>query len=99
MAHSAVQPTGIERSFDPDKIIVSKTDTKGKITYANSVFLDIAGYTENEIMGAPHNLVRHPDMPRCIFGFLWTNLQAGKEVFAYVLNLCKMVIIIGFMLM
>jgi PAS domain S-box-containing protein len=89
VARSTIQPTGVERSFDPDKIIVSKTDTKGILTYANGLFCEVAGYTESEVIGKPHNMIRHPDMPRCIFKFLWDNIQSGKEIFAYVFNLCK----------
>lgn len=84
-----VQPTGRERSFDPDDIIVSKTDTTGHITYANRVFLKVAGFDEREVIGAPHSIIRHPDMPRCVFKLLWDMLAAGKEVFAYVNNMAK----------
>jgi len=89
MARPSTRPTGVERSFDRDEIIVSKTDTKGVITYANRTFLDVAGYTEREIVGQPHNIIRHPDMPRCIFKYLWDTIEAGREVFAYVINLAK----------
>lgn len=81
--------TGVERTFDVDEIIVSKTDLKGHITYANSVFLRVAGYTEREILGRPHNCIRHPDMPRCVFRLLWNQIQSGKEIFAYVVNRAK----------
>ena len=81
--------TGTERFFDITDIIVSKTDLKGKITYANHVFLEIAGYTEHELIGAPHSIVRHPDMPRCVFKLLWDTIEAGSEIFAYVINRCK----------
>ena len=81
--------TGKERSFEPDEFIVSKTDIKGNITYANDVFLRVAGYSEQEILGAPHSIVRHPDMPRCVFGLLWDRIQAKKEIFAYVINTAK----------
>ncbi len=81
--------TGVERTFSRDDIIVSKTDTKGKLTYANNVFLEIADYTEAEVIGQPHSLIRHPDMPRCIFKALWDNIQAGEEIFAYVMNRTK----------
>ena len=80
--------TGREVSFLPEEIIVSKTDTRGVITYANDVFLRIAGYEESEVLGVPHNLIRHPDMPRCVFRLLWERLEAGREVFAYVVNRC-----------
>lgn len=81
--------TGVERTFDKDDIIVSKTDLKGVITYANRVFLELAGYTEDQVIGQPHSLVRHPDMPRCVFKLLWDTLAAGNEIFAYVLNRSK----------
>lgn len=89
MAPPKVRPTGIERTFDPDEIIVSKTDTKGRITYANDVFLRVAGYTEAEVLGQPHNFIRHPDMPRCVFRVLWDTIQKGEEIFAYVVNQAK----------
>jgi len=78
--------TGVERFFEDDEIIVSKTDLKGHVTYANRVFLRLAGYEEKEILGQPHSIIRHPDMPRCIFKLLWDTLAGGKEIFAYVLN-------------
>jgi len=81
--------TGIEQFFDNDDIIVSKTDLKGRITYANRVFLEISGYGEKDVIGQPHNLIRHPDMPRCIFKLLWETIQGGTEIFAYVINRCK----------
>ena len=63
--------TGVEGSFDPDEIIVSKTDLKGKITYANQVLQRVSQYSESELLGKPHNIIRHPDMSRCVFRFLW----------------------------
>ncbi|MBS2020310.1 MAG: PAS domain-containing protein [Deltaproteobacteria bacterium] len=82
-------PTGRERTFGEEEIIVSKTDTSGRITYANDVFLRIAGYTQAEVIGQPHSLIRHPDMPRCVFQLLWTTIASGKEIFAYVVNMAK----------
>tara|TARA_R110000796_G_scaffold27597_1_gene75976 strand:+ start:117 stop:641 length:525 start_codon:yes stop_codon:yes gene_type:complete len=81
--------TGKEAFFGDNEIIVSKTDLKGHITYANDVFLDIAGYTEAEVLGKPHSLIRHPRMPRCIFKLLWETISGGGELFAYVMNRCK----------
>lgn len=81
--------TGVERFFGDDDIIVSKTDLKGRLTYANKVFLDISGYSEKEVLGQPHSMIRHPEMPRCIFKLLWGALEEGKEIFAYVNNRCK----------
>lgn len=82
-------PTGIERTFGDDEIIVSKTDTSGRILYANDVFLRIAGYTEDDVLGQPHSLIRHPDMPRVVFSLLWETLAKGSEIFAYVVNLAR----------
>ena len=86
MARRDVPLTGVERFFDVDEVIVSKTDLKGRITYANRVFQRVAGYSEAELMGAPHSIVRHPDMPRCVYKLLWERIQAGREIFAYVVN-------------
>lgn len=89
MATARPHLTGIERTFGQDEIIVSKTDTKGRITYANRVFQRVAGYTEAELLGKAHSIVRHPDMPRCVFKFLWDTIAGGNECFAYVLNRAK----------
>ncbi|MBT5659798.1 MAG: PAS domain-containing protein [Rhodospirillaceae bacterium] len=89
MARPTITPTGVERHFDKDEIIVSKTDTKGVITYGNRVFFRIAGYSEEEMLGQPHNMIRHPDMPQCVFKLLWDPLETGNEIFAYVLNMAK----------
>lgn len=83
---SALTLTGVERFFDKNEVIVSKTDLKGRITYANDVFQRIAGYTEQELLGQPHSIVRHPAMPRCVFKLLWDTLASGEEIFAYVIN-------------
>lgn len=81
--------TGQEARFGDDEVIVSKTDPKGRITYANEVFLRISGYTEAEVLGAPHSILRHPAMPRCVFKLLWDTISTGNEIFAYVINRCK----------
>ena len=80
-------PTGLERTFREDEILVSKTDPKGIIRNANGVFLRVSAYAEDELLGRPHNLVRHPDMPRSVFRTMWDAIEAGDEIFAYVLNL------------
>jgi PAS domain S-box-containing protein len=82
-----VAPTGIERPFPRDALIVTKTDLKGRITYANPTFLHMAALTEAQALGAPHSIIRHPDMPRAVFAHLWDELEAGREVFAVVNNL------------
>ncbi len=81
--------TGVERTFATSEVIVSKTDTKGIITYANEVFLRIADYTLEEVLGKPHNLIRHPDMPKIVYRLLWERIKSGKEIFAYVVNRTK----------
>lgn len=84
---SRVVPTGVERPFGREEIIVSKTDAKGVIRYANDTFLRVAGYDESEIIGMPHNVIRHPEMPRAVFQVMWDTISAGEELFAYVVNL------------
>lgn len=79
--------TGVERTFGADEIIVSKTNLKGHITYANRVFIDLSGYSERALIGAPHSILRHPQMPRCVFKLLWDTIENRKEIFAYVINL------------
>ncbi len=81
--------TGVERSFGKNEVIVSKTDTKGIITYANQVFLKIADYRLEEVLGKPHNIIRHPDMPKIVYRLLWDRIKNGKEIFAYVVNRTK----------
>ncbi len=80
-------PTGRAVTFGENEVIVSKTDRNGRLTYANEVFLRIAGYDEVEVMGKPHSLIRHPDMPRGVFQLLWETIEQGKEVFAFVKNM------------
>lgn len=78
--------TGKERVMDDHDIIVSKTNLKGLITYGNDVFCNIADYSVKDVMGKPHNMVRNPEMPSCVFKLLWDTIQAGHEIFAYVVN-------------
>ncbi|MDD4880233.1 MAG: PAS domain-containing protein [Gallionellaceae bacterium] len=72
-----------------DDFIVSKTDPSGRITYGNRIFIEFSGYTEQELIGAQHNIIRHPDMPRGVFKLLWDTVQAKDECFAYVKNMAK----------
>jgi PAS domain S-box-containing protein len=85
----SVQLTGVERQLSENELIVSKTDLQGRITYANRTFQRISGYSEEELLGAPHSLVRHPDMPRAVFKLLWDTIQSEREIFAYVVNTAK----------
>lgn len=79
----------IERSLKEDDYIVSKTDLSGKIIYGNEIFVDLSGYTAEELMGKPHNIIRHPDMPKVVFKLLWERLKNKEEIFAFVKNLSK----------
>ncbi|GLQ06925.1 PAS domain-containing protein [Sneathiella chinensis] len=78
--------SGNEVFFDQGDLIVSKTDLKGRITYANRIFLEIAGYDEREVIGKAHNVIRHPNMPRGIFELFWQTIADANEIFAYVVN-------------
>lgn len=83
-------PVGREITFAEDEVIVSKTDKTGRITYANDVFLKLAKYTEAELIGQPHSIIRHPAMPRAVFKLVWDTILSGNEVFGYVLNLNRL---------
>lgn len=79
----------VEQPLGEEEFIVSKTDLKGRITYGNPTFAHYARYTEAEYLGKSHNLIRHPDMPRGVFKLLWSTIEQGQEIFAYVKNLAK----------
>ncbi|MFW0736303.1 PAS domain-containing protein [Flavobacterium sp.] len=78
-----------EVTWDKTQVIMSKTNAFGIIEYANEVFVDVCGYEDYELMGQPHNIIRHPDMPRVIFKVLWENLKSGRNFHAIVKNLAK----------
>lgn len=84
-----IRPTTVERKMREEDFIVSKTDAKGRITYGNRIFIEFSGYTEAELLGSQHNIVRHPDMPRAVFKLLWDAIQGGNECFAYVKNMSR----------
>ena len=84
-----ITPITVEHSLTSDSFIVSKTDTTGRITYANRTFMHIAGYSERELLNQQHNILRHPDMPRAVFQLLWDTIKQGQECFAFVKNLAK----------
>jgi PAS domain S-box-containing protein len=84
-----VKPSGREIFFPASELIVSKTDLKGRLTYANRLFCRVAGYTEAELIGEQHSIVRHPDMPRSVFKLLWDTIEDRREIFAYVKNMAK----------
>jgi aerotaxis receptor len=81
--------TGAERQLKEKMVLISKTDAKGAITYANDDFVEISGFTRDELIGKPHNMVRHPDMPAAAFGDLWRSLKEGKTWTGLVKNRCK----------
>jgi len=84
-----ITPTNSEKTFKPNVLLVTKTDLEGHITYANRGFMQIVSMNESQLIGAPHNIIRHPDMPKIIFKYLWSYLQRGDEIHAYVKNLCS----------
>ena len=85
------KPTPLDEEIvlDPKRYIVSETDEKGKITFCNDYFIEVAGYTKEELIGSPHNIVRHPDMPKVVFKLLWETISQGKNINAVVKNLAK----------
>jgi PAS domain S-box-containing protein len=89
MNKQTVQPTSVEKIMRDDDFIVSKTDATGRLVYGNEIFIEYSGYTEAELLGAQHNIIRHPDMPRCVFRYLWQTIASGEELFAYVKNMAK----------
>ena len=77
------------KEMKQDDFIVSKTDPKGRLTYVNQIFMEMAGYSEEELLGKPHNIVRHPEMPKAVFKLLWKMVQNKEEIFAFVINKTK----------
>lgn len=84
-----VYDTGVEHPFPDGRLIVSRTDLNGNITHVNDAFVEISGYTEEELIGQPHYILRHPDMPSAAYKDLWETVKAGKKWHGYVKNLCK----------
>jgi PAS domain S-box-containing protein len=84
-----VKPTGAQRTFSHDEILVTKTNSDDVIVYANDAFVEVSGYTEDEILGGTHEIVRHPDMPRGLSKHLTAMLKDGREMFVYIPQLAK----------
>ncbi|MCU7834886.1 MAG: PAS domain-containing protein [gamma proteobacterium symbiont of Taylorina sp.] len=84
-----IQATQKERLMRDNDFIVSKTDLKGRITYANKIFIDFGGYSQDELLNSQHNIIRHPDMPRTVFDLLWKTLKSGNEFNGCVKNMSK----------
>lgn len=84
-----VYATQVNFPYPSGQLIISRTDLKGTITHCNDAFVVLSGYSKEELMGAPHHIIRHPDMPRAAFKDLWDTLFAGKRWHGYVKNLRK----------
>ncbi|MDP3936045.1 MAG: PAS domain-containing protein [Alphaproteobacteria bacterium] len=84
-----ITPINKEKTFGENELIVSRTDTRGIITYCNRTFINISGYSEAELLRKPHSIIRHPDMPKAVFKLLWDTISQSHEVFAYVKNMSK----------
>ena len=78
-----------EIKLDPKKYIVSKTDKSGIIEYGNDYFNEISGYDLSELVGKPHSILRHPDMPKAVFKLVWDRLELGQPVYGLIKNLAK----------
>jgi len=89
MAKNKIVPLNNEKQMKDNDFIVSKTNTKGIITYCNEVFMQMAGYTEDELLRKNHNIIRHPDMPKVAFKLAWDLISSGKEFFGFVKNMSK----------
>ena len=81
--------TDEEVPFPQGRLIVSRTDLSGLITHANDAFVEMSGYSRDELIGAPHHILRHPDMPKLAFKGLWDTVAAGQKWHGYVKNLRK----------
>ena len=88
---SIQRPAPIEREvqWDKSKVLISETDVYGTITNVNDVFCAVSHYSASELIGQPHNLIRHPDMPRLVFKLLWDNLKIGNNFVGVIKNLAK----------
>jgi len=86
-----MKPTPIDEEIvlNPKRYIISETDAKGKITYCNDYFIEVSGYPKEELIGKPHSIIRHPDMPKVVFKLLWKIISKGKNINAVVKNLAK----------
>ena len=82
-------PINEEVVWDKTKTIISTTDRFGNITDVNQTFIDVCGYSASELLGKPHNIIRHPDMPKIVFKVTWDNILAGRNFHAIIKNLAK----------
>lgn len=84
--YQAPKNSGFESHYDISELFVSRTDQRGVITAGNGVFVRVSGYGAEDLLGSPHNIIRHPDMPKSVFKLLWDTIKSGKEIAAYVKN-------------
>lgn len=86
-----IKPTPIDEEIqiDPKRYLVSRTDKHGVIDFANDYFAEISGYSKEELIGKPHSLIRHPDMPKIIFKLMWDRIKKGENLLALIKNLAK----------
>ena len=89
MKNKTIVATDRERTMRENDFIVSKTDPRGIVTYCNPIFIEFSGYSEEELLGSQHNIIRNPDMPRAAFELVWNTIKAGQEFFGYVKNMSK----------
>ena len=75
--------------FKRNDLIISRTDMRGTITYCNNIFAKMSGWTQEELLGSNHNLIRHPDMPKAAYQLVWDSIKAKNEFYGYVKNLRK----------
>jgi PAS domain S-box-containing protein len=83
------KPKNNQIKLDPKRYIVSKTDKHGIIEYGNDYFVEISGYSEPELLGQPHSIIRHPDMPKIVFKMMWDRINKAQNIMAVVKNLAK----------
>jgi len=89
MRKTSIVPSNTERNFRINESFFSCTDTKGTILAGNAVFQRVSGYSESELVGSPHNVIRHPDMPRAVFKLFWDTILGGQPIAAVVKNMAK----------
>lgn len=89
VATNAIPLINEEVRMADDEFIVSKTDLRGYLTYANRTFMEMAQYPEEQLLNVNHNIIRHPDMPKGVFKFVWMTIKKEREFFGFVKNLCR----------
>ena len=85
------RPTPIDKevNWNKSQVVISETDVYGRITNVNDVFCNVCGYSPEEMIGQPHSIIRHPDMPKLVFKLLWDNLKVGNNFIGVIKNLAK----------